>query len=334
MKSTGRIEITKDHIINDLKKIGVEKGDYVAVTLSFKSIGCVVGGPEAFIDALLDAVGSEGTIMMNTYTLSFGIAIIPSDYVFDGAKTVPYTGLVPRTILKRKDSIRSLHPTFSVASIGKMAKYLTDGHNETANPFLPYEKLAQIGGKYLAIGIGDRLVGIRHEAQRRAGLFVVPLYRGVKFKSVNGKIKLFIDVGPPCTKKLPELVPKLESIGIIKRGKIGMANSIVGSADKLMYAMSAMLKENPTLNLCDDMFCYKCRELERRLNLYERIVNPKLFQKNTFIKTVLIWRNWLLLRRLNYSDLRKTPKWIKQILRVVVIFRQFIFRQPTQRIEK
>ena len=329
MTSNSRIEITEDQIINDLKKIGVEKGDHIAVTLSLKSIGYVIGGPDAFIDALLEAVGEKGTIMMNTYTMPFGKSIIPSDYVFDAKKTMPYTGLVPQTMIKCEGAIRSRHPLCSVVSIGKMAKYLTQGHDETSKPFLPYEKLAEIGGKYLAIGIGNRLVAIRHEAQRRAGLYVVPDYWGVNFVNSEGKIKRYIELRPPCVKKLPELVSKLEAKGTIKRGKVGMAYSFIGSAGKIIDAMAALLKENPTLNLCDDLFCYKCRELERRMNLYERIANPKLFQKNTFIRTVLSWRNKLLLRRLNYSNPRKTPNWINKILRVIIIFRQFIFKEST-----
>ena len=42
MTSTRREEINKDRLVNDLKKIGVAKGDHLAVTLSFKSIGCVL----------------------------------------------------------------------------------------------------------------------------------------------------------------------------------------------------------------------------------------------------------------------------------------------------
>ena len=326
MSSANKNEITKNQIISDLKNLGVKKGDHIAVALSFKSIGYVVGGPDAFIDALLAVVGSEGTIIMNTFTLSFGLGVIPSDYIFDSKKTMPYTGLVPRTLIMRKDSIRSLHPTCSVASIGKMAKYLTAGHDETANPFLPYERLAKIDGKYLAVGIGNRLVGIRHEAQRRAGLCVVPLYGGVKFKSAKGKTRLFVGLGFPCTKKLPELVPVLDKMGITKRGKIGLADSIIGSADRLIDAMTVILKENPTLNLCDDMLCYKCRELEKKLNLYDRIANPKLFQRNTFIRTVLNWRNQFFIRRSNYIDWRKTPSWLRQILQILSLFRQFVFR--------
>lgn len=324
MISTGRIEISKDRLLGDLKKIGVAKGDHLAVALSFKSIGYVSGGPITFIDALLEAVGSEGTIMMNAFTLSFATSAIPSDYIFDVATTPPYTGLVPRTLFMRQGSIRSRHPVCSVLAIGKMAKYLTAGHDEKSRPFLPYEKLAEIRGKYLAVGIGDRLVGIRHEAQRRAGLFVVPLCQSAKFKNIDGEIKLFTYVGPPCVRNLHELVPKLESTGVIKRGKIGVARSIIGPADKIIDSMTAMLREKPTLNLCDDLFCYKCRELERRMDLYKRIANPKLFQRNALIIKVLGLRNSLLLRKLNTSDPMMEPVWIKKSLGIAALFQKLL----------
>ena len=160
--------IEKDQLKSNLRQLGITKGDHIAVTLSFKSIGFVKGGPDALIDSLLEIIGPEGTLMMNAYTLSFPIAEIDPDYIFNPETTVPYTGLVPRTLMKRKDSIRSLHPTCSIVATGKLSKYLTDGHDEHSRAFLPYERLAQIGGKYLCIGINNRLVAIRHEAQRKA----------------------------------------------------------------------------------------------------------------------------------------------------------------------
>ena len=47
-------EVPKQRIVDDLKRIGVTEGDHVAVVLSLKSIGYVVGGPAAFIEALLE----------------------------------------------------------------------------------------------------------------------------------------------------------------------------------------------------------------------------------------------------------------------------------------
>lgn len=326
MTSPERVELTKDDLLKDLKKIGVVKGDHLAVTLSFKSIGYVIGGPAAFIDALLEAVGSEGTIMTNAYTKSFEKGSIPSDYVFDAKKTMPYTGIVPQTMIKRKGAIRSRHPICSVVTMGKMALYLTEDHDETSQAFLPYEKLAELSGKYLAVGIGNRLVGIRHEAQRRAGLFVVPDYWGVNFVNSDGKIKKYIELKPPCVKRLPDLTPKLDDKGVIKRGKIGRADSYIGSAQKILDTMTDMLKEKQTLNLCDDPLCYKCRELERRLNLYKRIENPKLFQKNLLFRKVLSWRSQLLIRLLHDCNLRKTLNCITNFLLKVILFLNILFK--------
>ena len=53
MKVEKEAEITKEHLVRDFERIGLGKGDHVAVTLSFRSIGYVKGGPNSFIDALL-----------------------------------------------------------------------------------------------------------------------------------------------------------------------------------------------------------------------------------------------------------------------------------------
>lgn len=299
------LEITKDRIISDLKKIGMRKGDHVAVTLSLKSIGFVKGGPEAFIDALLETVGPDGTIMMNTFTLSFPPSKILSNYIFDPEITVSYTGLVPETLRKRKDAIRSQHPSCSVAAIGKLATYLTEDHDESSNPYMPYSKLAQIDGKYLCIGLGNRLVAVRHEAQRRAGLFKVPLFAAVKYRNGKGKIKIFFYKQPPCTENLPKMVPILDKMGILKKGKTGHASSILASAKELLNTMAGLLKKNPTLSLCDNIRCCKCRELERRMNLYERIANPRFFQKNALIRKIIALRNNFFLKRYNSPSFQK-----------------------------
>ena len=52
MKKTSQRLITRNRLIKDLKKLGLKKGNHVAVVLSFKSIGFIKGGPDAFIDAL------------------------------------------------------------------------------------------------------------------------------------------------------------------------------------------------------------------------------------------------------------------------------------------
>ncbi|MCW4032500.1 MAG: AAC(3) family N-acetyltransferase [Candidatus Bathyarchaeota archaeon] len=281
-------KFTKYDIINDLGNIGVNKGDHLAVALSFRSIGYVKGGPDAFIDALMEAVGTNGTVVMPTFTRRFHLLrnqSVKVDYIFDYRSTPSYTGIIPNALRKRKDAIRSKHPIYSVTAIGKLADYLTEGHNPDArelNPFMPYSKLAKIDGKVLCIGIGDRVVAIRHEAQYLAGLLdIIPPRFGVKYRDDEGYIKDYIERAPGgCTKRLHELVTVFRRMRLVKDGKIGMANSILLPANESLELTTNLLRNDPTLNLCNSIKCLWCRELERRINLYNRIKNPKFFQKN------------------------------------------------------
>jgi len=278
------MEISKKRIVSDLRKIGLHEGDHVAVSVSFKSLGRVQGGPEGFIDALLEAVGSDGTLMMNTYTNFFTLTEIRlgrTDYVYDAGETRCYTGIISEKLRLRDDTVRSRHPTMSNAAIGRHAHFLLDDHDETADSFLPYSKLAEVNGKYLAVGIGDNLKGFRHHAQQQAGLLtIVPWKRAVLHKDRQGRINTFIlkDRGG-CPTRLPDLVKDLKEKGIVREGKIGMAQSIIVPAKESIERMSSLLKADPTLNLCDKPLCLWCREIELRLNLYQYIKNPKIFQR-------------------------------------------------------
>jgi aminoglycoside N3'-acetyltransferase len=243
----------------------------------------------------LEVVGLKGTILMNTFTYSRSIFSLKPDFVFDPKSTVPYTGLVPSTLVKREDMIRSRHPTRSITAIGYLADYLTKDHDEKSNPYLPYEKLAKVNGKYLCIGIGNRLVAIRHEAQRRAGLFKVPVFLGVYFKNLAGNKELHIAKIAPCKVNLHNIVPKVEEKIKLTRSKIGFANSILANTNDLLEAMTDVLQKDPQLSLCEDFFCFKCRELERRLDLYSKIKSPRFFQKYAIIRTILFGLNKLVL---------------------------------------
>ncbi len=291
--------ISKQRIISDLENMGIRKGDHVALGISLKSIGYVEGGPEAFIDALLESVGPDGTIMMNTHTKFFRptsrVKGGKTRYIFDFRSTKAVTGIVPETFRHRGNAIRSRHPTSSVAALGKHAKYLTEDHDEhTANSFLPYSRLADIDGKYLAIGIGDRLVGFRHEAQYNAGLLgIVPWKWSVNYRDRSSNISIFTTRNiNGCVRQLPVLVSYLREKGLVKDGKIGLAGAVLTPAREALETMTDLLKTRPELNLCDYVFCVWCRELEWRMRLYKRIRNPRYFQKNILVIHLIALINW------------------------------------------
>ena len=58
--------VLKQDILAALEKAGVGKGQTIMVHTSLSSLGFVCGGPQIVIEALLESVGTDGTIMMPT----------------------------------------------------------------------------------------------------------------------------------------------------------------------------------------------------------------------------------------------------------------------------
>ena len=58
--------LLKEEIVQKLRKVGLEKGDAVMVPTPLKRRGYVCGGAQTVIEALMEVVGENGTIMMPT----------------------------------------------------------------------------------------------------------------------------------------------------------------------------------------------------------------------------------------------------------------------------
>lgn len=137
----------KEKIVDDLKKLGLRKGDVVLVHSALSAIGVVEGGANAVIDALVECVGSEGTLLMPSFNRPIE--------VFDVRKTPCNTGAVPSAFLNRPGVVRSLHPTHSIAGLGLKAKEILRGHEKSPTSFdddTPYDYLVKHNGKILLVG--------------------------------------------------------------------------------------------------------------------------------------------------------------------------------------
>ncbi len=141
--------ITKEDIIAGLKELEIKKGDTVFVHSSFSSFGFVKRGPEEVIDALLEAVGSEGNVCMP----SFGP--LEDGKTFDVKKTPSALGKITDVFWRMPNAKRSLDPTHSFACVGKDSELLTKNVFNCKAPFekgSPYYRLMQAGGKVLCLG--------------------------------------------------------------------------------------------------------------------------------------------------------------------------------------
>ncbi len=178
--------VRKNEIVRGLRRLGIERGDSLLVHSSLSSLGYVVGGVEAVIDALLEAVGPEGTVMVPTLTGSPRDKLIPP--IFDPQKTPCWTGVIPEAFRKRPEALRSRHPTHSVAAIGKLATEFIRDHeySETpCGPETPYGRLMRWGGKILLLGVGLRSNTCFHGLEEEVGAPYVVTSYFVEAKIVN-----------------------------------------------------------------------------------------------------------------------------------------------------
>ncbi|MHA1452068.1 MAG: AAC(3) family N-acetyltransferase [Promethearchaeota archaeon] len=302
--------VSKDMLIDNLHSIGLSKGDHVIVTISYGKIGNVVGGPATVLDSLLEIIGPEGTLVMNTFSQASTPSRMKKEYVFDPTSSVSHTGFVTELLRIRADSVRSNHPTSSMAAIGKYSSYLTRDHNEFSRPRLPYYKMAKLGGKYLSIGLNDKLVAIRHTGQVLAGLYdFIPMYLSTQYRTKQGEVEVHYDYYP-CSRNLHSIVPILEDRNVVKRGRLGMANSIIGNVREIIVEASRILSTNPELNLCTNPGCVWCREVERKLDLYGDIAESKYYQY-PFLREITALVNKIRIskyRFVMYQDSWKSPE--------------------------
>lgn len=143
---------TKEQLKAQLAQMGIKPSDNVLIHTSFKAVGPVEGGPEAFIDAFCEYL-TDGMFIVPTHTWS---NVSRKQPVYDVKTSVPCIGLIPRTAAFRPDGVRSLHPTHSVWVHGKGAEEFIAGEELAESPApvgFCWNRLAEIGTKILLIGV-------------------------------------------------------------------------------------------------------------------------------------------------------------------------------------
>ena len=163
--------ITKSDILSVFQSLGIKNGCTVMVHTSLSKLGYVCGGAQTVIEALIEAVSEEGTIMMPTQSWK---NLDPEDGVhweigkeywqiirdnwpaYDKRITPTNTmGAVAEMFRSWPGTLRSDHPSRSVAAWGKNAEYLVSDH-DLSNIFgdgSPIGKLYELDGDVLLIGV-------------------------------------------------------------------------------------------------------------------------------------------------------------------------------------
>jgi aminoglycoside 3-N-acetyltransferase len=167
----GRTVVTQDDIVAGLRALGLGPGDMVQVHSSLSSFGYVEGGADAVVDAFLEVIGTEGTLMVPTFNHQSREAFDDEHEIFDLRTTRSINGAITEAVRLRPQARRSLHPTHPYAAIGPKAEWLTSEHLNvrTFGMRSPLGKLVSGGGKICMLGVGVNSCTAAHVAETRAG---------------------------------------------------------------------------------------------------------------------------------------------------------------------
>lgn len=143
-------------LIADLHTLGIHENGVLLVHSSLRSLGKFEDSAERVIQALLNVLGENGTLLMPA--LSFA-TVYPKQPYFNVLTSPACVGALAEYFRTREGTIRSLHPTHSVCAIGKYAHEIINSHELDQTPCginSPFYKLPEYQGQILFLGCGMR----------------------------------------------------------------------------------------------------------------------------------------------------------------------------------
>ncbi|MFN5347486.1 MAG: AAC(3) family N-acetyltransferase [Bacteroidota bacterium] len=241
--------LTKEDLIDQIKNIGVAKGDHLLVHCSLSKIGYINGGALTLIEALLEAVGPEGTLLMPAFPAKGrNKDYLLENTVFELNNTPSQMGATSETFRKMTGVKRSFHPTDSVCAFGKEADYFTNSHFGNITPyneFSPFRKLCNKHGKILMLGTTLNGACTNLHTLEDAVVFKYPVYDDqiftVKMIDHHGIIHAMeTKVHNPlwsAKRNCDALKPLFEKEQALINGKIGEATCMLIDANKMLEVM-------------------------------------------------------------------------------------------------
>lgn len=145
-------------IVRALRQVGLKHGDIAYVHSRLFSIGKIDGIPVAEIPdtyrrAFHEVIGDEGTIVVPTFTTSFGRYGTP--FVLEDSPSE--FGVFSEHIRKSPGSVRTLHPIDSHTALGGEAEALAKDHPPwNVGHDTIWDRMLQRSGKVVTLGIPAR----------------------------------------------------------------------------------------------------------------------------------------------------------------------------------
>lgn len=173
-QTENRNNVTLDSFSEVMEKGGVARGDILMVHSSFSPVKGFFESPAAFLEEILNYLGSQGTLLIP----SFNFKSWSNGHYYDILETASEMGIVTEIARLREDGIRTKHPIYSFIVFGKLQKEFVDCDDKEAfgdnSVFALFHKL---NGHIMSVALNfNSSFSLQHYVEIKAGI----TYRRVK----------------------------------------------------------------------------------------------------------------------------------------------------------
>ena len=220
---------------------------------------------------LTRAIGSEGTLLMPTFTSVTRHAIFQSNFTRKGcwcegkeSRHLPFIpelqpdkeiGTIAHRLCSWPSSRRSNHPAYSYVAVGKRGDELVRDV-KLDDPLLPVRKFLKFNPRIVTIGVGFPAVTAIHLAEEavRPEKFVKE-----RALTMSSKGPVWVDIrSTGCSDGFGKLSSILGSVADFRQTSIGMASAGSYSMSYLVGSAQSLLKNDSNGLDCGNVSCLSC----------------------------------------------------------------------------
>jgi len=241
--------LSKKKLVADLRALGIKKGMDLMVHSSLSAIGCVRGGASTVVEALLEAVGRSGTLLMPSFNHR-------AAEVYNASATPTTNGSIPDAFWRRAETYRSQHPTHAVAASGARAEWYCREHLDVGiwAAESPIGKLVHHGGYILALGTTHWTSTAYHVAEMAVPCGCIDSFanedRVVDAKGQVRAVRGLAFRGGECPVSIGQLEAALDRRDLQQRATVGKAAVQLVLASNLWNVRCEQLRKTcPTCSI-------------------------------------------------------------------------------------
>ena len=243
--------LTAEDLVREFSALGLEAGDVLLVHSSYKSFGGVEEGPQTVINALLNALGKDGTLIMPTFNFDFC-----KGESWDVRSTPSQMGVISNLVRQNPEAMRVFHPIYSFAILGKHAELLTkERYKSSFEKWSLFGKLRELGGKIMIIGLSytnsmtffhhvEELEGVDYRYMKAFSGNVTD-ENGVTYEDTFTMLVRDLDKG--VITEVDPMGELMEEAGIVSIRIIGEATVKLMNADDVYTFTAREMRRNPRL---------------------------------------------------------------------------------------